>query len=162
MSTIPNNPAYPARLDFSFNSTQPPSPSTLAPGKLILVNGNSKIAFSATSGLPGYQTSNSAWIRGKGRIPSCEQANITCYRVATKALSLPGVKGVEGNFYAIIPYTVLVNGNKRGDFGIHFDANVPGSAGCIAIRQRNHWKLFEEAMKSLWEANIIAIDLHVK
>ena len=150
------------RLIFGFDIPVPPGSRALASAKLILVNGNSKVAFAATSGVVGYQSLDAAWIRGKGRIPTCEQANINCYRVATKAINMPNVKGVQGNFYPIIPYTVLVAGNKRGDFGIHFDANVPGSAGCIVIRQRDHWQIFEKSMKALWDKDIIAVDLYVQ
>lgn len=162
MAQLSNSIADLTHLTFGFNTAVPPNATNLAGGKLILVNGNSKISFSATSGLPGYQSLDRAGIRGKGRIPTCNQVNLKCYRVATKPINLPRIKGVEGNFYAIIPYMVLVAGNKRGDFGIHYDANVPGSAGCIVIRQRDHWSLFEKCMKTLWDADIIAIDLYVK
>lgn len=149
-------------LTFGFNMDVPPKSPVLASGKLILVNNSSKMAFSATSGLPGYQSLDSAGIRGKGRIPTCEQANLHCYRVATTPIAMPKIRGVEGSFYPITPYRVLVGNNKRGDFGIHYDANVPGSAGCIVIRQRDHWKLFQEIMDQLWERDIIAVDLYVK
>ena len=162
MVQVNNSGSTNTQLTFGFNIAVPPGAKTLAGGKLILVNSNNKIAFSATSGLPGYQSLDCAYIRGKGRIPTCEQVNLKCYRVATKPIHLPSTKGVEGNFYAIIPYMVLVAGNKRGDFGIHYDANVPGSAGCIAVRQRDHWNLFEKCMKALWDADIIAVDLYVK
>lgn len=46
---------------------------------------------------------------------------------------------------AIFPFEVNLGGLSRGDFGIYFDANVPG-AGCIVIRQQDHWDLFRNQM----------------
>ena len=56
------------------------------------------------------------------------------------------VKGVEGNFYRILPYEVTTYaGTKRSAFGIHRDANVPGSLGCIVMNAYN-WHDFEATM----------------
>jgi hypothetical protein len=53
---------------------------------------------------------------------------------------MPGVRGVEGNFYKINPHMVTVNGVQRGDFGVHFDANAPGSSGCVVLRTAVGWE----------------------
>jgi hypothetical protein len=87
----------------------------------------------ASSGQPGYQSRSAQRVRGKGIIPPYHG-----YRVDSAAVELPGVKGVEGSFYPILPYRV----GDRGDFGIHFDANVPGSAGCIVIKNWKPWQEF--------------------
>ncbi len=55
---------------------------------------------------------------------------------------MPNVKGVEGSFFAISPFAVKLTNVTRGDFGIQFDANVPGSARCIASRKQDHWDMF--------------------
>lgn len=149
------------KLLFSFNREVLTTSKILESAKIILVNGNSKTAYSATSGLPGYQYWGASKIRGKGRAPSCKQANISNYSVATKPLSMPNTKGVNGNFYAITPFMVEVNGSPRGDLGIHRETNVPGSAGCLVITIPDHWAKFELAMKSLLDAKILSIPLFI-
>jgi hypothetical protein len=42
-------------------------------------------------------------------------------------------KGVEGMFYHITPDPFC----GRGELGLHRDANVPGSAGCIVVADSN-------------------------
>ena len=56
--------------------------------------------------------------------------------------SMPDTKGVEGSFYQILPFEVPTDGAIRGDFGIHFDANVPGSLGCIVLTTQRGWDAF--------------------
>ncbi|GET43002.1 hypothetical protein [Microseira wollei] len=74
---------------------------------------------------------------------------------------MPGVKGIEGMFYPIKPF-VQVNGIQRGDFGIHADANVPGSAGCIVLPPKgNGWKVFPERMTEIAAAGLFRIPLPV-
>jgi hypothetical protein len=62
---------------------------------------------------------------------------------------MPQVKGVEGNFYKINPHEVMINGVQRSDFGVHFDANVPGSSGCVVLRTTVGWQAFEKDMRLL-------------
>lgn len=104
------------------------------------------VKLTARSGLAGYQT-NGAWrIKGRGPIPPSQQIIPQKWSVSTQRLWMPDVKGVEGSFYPIAPFQVSLLGIARGDFGIHFDANIPGSSGCIVIRQQDHWDLFREKM----------------
>lgn len=128
------------------------NPSNLKWGKLFLINGDSNISIMATSGLGGYQHTAHSWIRRKGRLPTCEQASIPHYELDLEAINLPNVKGVNGLFYKILPFEVESKGLKRSDLGIHFDANVPGSSGCIVIKQHDHWQLFKQ------QINIIKAD----
>ncbi len=61
--------------------------------------------------------------------------------------------GIAGKFYKINPHLVKVKGTTRGDFGIHFDANVPGTAGCIGIEDPQQWAGFQkinEALQPVW------------
>lgn len=139
------------RLEFSLSdpSDNNKSKNVLKYGKLTLkFNGNS-ITYLATSGLAGYQELTSAKIRGKGRIPTCKQLGINNYTLHLEPVNLPNVKGVEGLFYRITPFKFTVDGVQRSDVGIHYDANVPGSAGCIVIKQLDHWELFKKAMKNI-------------
>jgi hypothetical protein len=149
------------RVTFSFNREIPTTSRYLEHGKIILVNGNSIISFAATSGLPGYQYKDASKIKGRGRAPTCKQANINSYLVATTPLAMPNTKGVNGNFYPITPFIVEVNGHPRGDLGIHRDANVPGSAGCLVITIPDHWIKFEAAMKALSSDKILSIPLFI-
>ena len=74
---------------------------------------------------------------------------------------MPEVRGVEGNFYQIDPHEVKINGTLRGDFGVHFDANVPGSSGCVVIRTSVGWQAFEKDMKALLTSGVNEIPLVV-
>lgn len=106
--------------------------------------------YIATSGTAGNQTQSSQAARGKGCIPRQDQVGIQHYLVKTTPLSLPKIRGVEGSFFPITPFMVkFKSGIERGDFGIHFDANVPGSAGCIVIKNRPAYADFEKRMAQL-------------
>lgn len=149
------------RLEFSFARPIAVGNPKLQQGKLIAVNGNSKIAYQATSGLAGCQSIEQSNLSGKGRIPACSQVGIEFYQLYTDPIFLPKVRGVEGNFYRITPFMVKVGRRDRGDFGIHRDANVPGSAGCIVIADLEHWQKFEIQMKLLLKEGITRLNLYV-
>ena len=74
---------------------------------------------------------------------------------------MPGGRGFEGNFYVINPHLVMVNGVERGDFGVHFDANVPGSSGCVVLRTDIGWEAFGKDMKALANSGVKEIPLLV-
>lgn len=137
------------------------NPYVIKWGKLILDNGASKISFMATSGIGGYQSLEHSGIRRKGRLPSCKQASIPNYTLSLNGIYLPNVKGVNGLFYPILPFEVNSVNGKRSDLGIHFDANVPGSSGCIVIKQIDHWETFKKAMKHIASTGIKSIPLFV-
>jgi hypothetical protein len=125
------------------------NPNNLKWGKLIIDDGVHKVSFMATSGLGGYQHLAHSRIKRKGRLPSCEQACIPNYQLDLSPINLPNVKGVNGLFYRILPFEVMSQGFKRSDLGIHFDANIPGSSGCIVLKQPDHWELFKQIMNRL-------------
>lgn len=126
-------------------------------GKLILSDEEKNVAFMATAGLPKFQYFGGWKVPRHGVTPPR-----TDYTVSTQKLWMPDVKGVEGSFYAISPFLVNADGVQRGDFGIHFDANIKGSSGCIVIKQQDHWDLFREAMKEYHDLRIKAVPLEVK
>nr|MDJ0601794.1 hypothetical protein [Crocosphaera sp.] len=70
---------------------------------------------------------------------SMVRVNTTRYMVDVRPLTLSN-PGIEGKFYKINPHLVDVGGVTRGDFGIHADRNVPGTAGCIGIESESDWK----------------------
>lgn len=98
--------------------------------------------FKAVSGVGGIESQS-----GRGPIPSVNRVNLSHYSVNVKPLYL-SLKGIEGNFYKINPHLVKVNGNTRGDFGVHFDANVPGTAGCLGIPNPKDWLQFQKLMST--------------
>lgn len=118
-------------------------------GTLVLktVDNKAGIRIRATSGTKGNQYLKSWRLKGQGCIPP--SSNTISYKVSTNRLWLPNVKGVEGSFYAISPFTVNIDGYTRGDFGIHYDANVPGSAGCIVVPSQEHWDIFRGYIDSI-------------
>lgn len=124
--------------------------SDLLEGRLILLEDGKLVdTYIATSGCPGCQHKLAQDDKGKGPLPSNYGLGLDCYTVMSAPIDLSGTKGVEGNFYKINPHTVKIAGIERGDFGIHFDANAPGSAGCIVLRTPKGWTEFKHKMRSI-------------
>lgn len=160
-SKLKGIPAHQNNLIFKFNNPVNGNSRILEMGKLKLTTKEGNILYSATSGLPGFQNLESSNKKARGRIPTCLQAKIVSYRVKTTPVYLPQVKGVNGNFYPISPFSVEVNNATRSDLGIHADRNVPGSAGCIVITLDDHWERFQVQMKILADQGIIDLPLMV-
>ncbi|MDJ0600342.1 MAG: hypothetical protein QNJ37_16060 [Crocosphaera sp.] len=87
--------------------------------------------------------------------------NLDHYTVQTTPIYLPQ-RGIEGNFFKIDPHLVNIWGKTRGDFGIHFDANAPGSAGCVVIRNKSAWDAFQEMMGHYRNAGLKSVPLIVE
>lgn len=145
---------YP-ELFFDVNFPKVPTPCCLVRSKLILRTSGREVPYTATSGCKGCQHPSFFWAKGRGPIPP----NKNGYTVTTTPINLTNVKGIEGNFYQIHPFTVSHNGKQRGDFGIHLDANVPGSAGCIVIVSQVDFNSFELEMKILAKKGIRSVPL---
>jgi hypothetical protein len=131
--------------------------SALLVGTLSLWEGDDVTvnSYQATSSYPGMQYPTS-WREKGGVIPPAEP-----WKVDLAPLWLPNVRGVEGNFYIISPYEIQTINKKRGDFGIHFDANAPGSLGCIVLETERGWLAFQRDMKALSGAGVRSIPLAV-
>lgn len=108
-------------------------------------------SFQATSSLPGRQYAGS-WTRLGGLLPPGDS-----YTVDIEPLWMPNIRGVEGSFYRILPFEVPTKGATRGDFGVHFDANQPGSLGCIVLVTQKGWDAFRREMKKLGEVDRIPL-----
>jgi hypothetical protein len=122
----------------------PQQSSNLIMGTLSLLKDGADInQYKATSSLPGRQYWGS-WERKGGLIPP---RGTDGYQVETSPLWMPDIKGVEGSFYQISPFEVPTDGATRGDFGIHFDANQPGSLGCVVPVTQRGWDAFRRDMK---------------
>lgn len=149
------------RLDFNLRLPYAGTPKLLV-GQLVLHGLHGVVeSWAATSGCMGYQFKGSQRLKGRGPLPSHQQIDRDGYTVTILPVNLMSLKGVEGNFYRISPYEVRVNGIIRGDFGIHRDANVPGSAGCIVITNEGDWRRFEAMMLRVRAANIPTLPLKV-
>jgi N-acetylmuramoyl-L-alanine amidase len=114
-------------------------------GHLTFYDSDGQIAtFVATSGLPGYQSPRHYHTRRKGLCPPYRKllVNTNGYHLNTI--------GVEGMFFHVTPDPIP--GYGRSEIGIHRDANVDGSSGCIVIRNEFSFNdkvvpLFELAAK---------------
>ena len=134
-------------------------------GTLVYKSSIQNLKFMATSGLSHYQGIGSCNKKGRGAIPPCEFIGIPNYTVSTKPIFMPGIRGVEGNFYQILPFEVSViqyeKKTKRGDFGIHADKNTKGTAGCIGVSPGIHWEKFQDIMLKTLLRGEETIDLFV-
>lgn len=135
----------------------------LRTGRLVLLkNGLYVDTFIATSGAFGYQKYEDQNKVGLGCIPSTNYINNDEYSVSTTPINLANVKGVAGNFYKINPHMIKTKkGASRGDFGVHFDANAPGSSGCIVLLTGLGWSEFQNWMRRIKDKGVNRIPLVV-
>ncbi|MDJ0660552.1 MAG: hypothetical protein QNJ42_13850 [Crocosphaera sp.] len=127
-------------------------------GKLIAVNtkeGKIDGAWNALSGVGGEENQPM-----RGPIPSNHRIRIERFLVQVNPLILSN-PGIDGKFYKINPHLVKVDGVTRGDFGIHADRNVPGTAGCIGIESERDWEDFKAIMDDYHDAGLTSIPLLV-
>jgi hypothetical protein len=137
---------------------------SLIAGRLLLMNGPHIVErFIATSGLPGFQFSGSYSLTARGPIPRPDIAGLPYYTVTTSAdyVTAEEQPGIAGNFYAVTPDEVHLNGVTRGLFGIHRDANVPGTNGCVGLLTASGWDAFQEHMLKLHDAGVKSLPLQV-
>jgi hypothetical protein len=87
-------------------------------------DGQEKFKVDATSGIAGHQYAGAHTVPRKGCLPPSDN-----WKISTSGYYLK-TKGVEGMFYHITPDPQF----GRSELGLHRDANVPGSAGCIVVR----------------------------
>lgn len=99
--------------------------SNIIYGTLIFYQGKKELLkVVATSGIGGYQYPGAHTIRGRGCLPPAKD-----WKISTSGYYL-ATKGVEGFFFHITPDPRF----GRGELGLHRDANVPGSSGCIVVK----------------------------
>ena len=123
--------------------------------KLIYPDGEA-INYLATSGLPDYQRPGDQWVRGKGPIPEGDK-----YEIPTEPYWLE-TRGVEGLFFHITPDPVGFGDRVRSELGIHWDANVPGTSGCIGLINWEGWQGFCRRMRNIASQGIERLSLKVK
>lgn len=124
--------------------------------KLIYPDGQT-IDYLATSGIPDWQRPENQWSRAKGPIPAGEN-----YQIPTEPYWLD-TRGVEGLFYHITPDPVLGTGDRvRSELGIHYDANVPGTSGCIGLINWEGWEGFCRRMEKIASLGVKNLPLKVE
>jgi hypothetical protein len=114
-----------------------------------------KIDYLATSGLPDWQRPEDQWSRGKGPIPAGD------YKIPSEPYWLE-TRGVEGLFFHVTPDPVGSGDRIRSELGIHYDANVPGTSGCIGLINREGWNGFCRRMTQIASLGIKKIPLKVQ
>ena len=115
----------------------------------------------ATSSHRTLQGRESFHVRGGYLPPQYRVPGLPNWRVNLDPIDLSHNVGCRGNFYIISPTEVRTDrGGVRSDFGIHFDANAPGSLGCIVMSSAR-WSDFETKMNHLREKNISELPLFV-
>lgn len=116
----------------------------------------------ATSSYATKQYPESFHERGGLLPPQYRVKDLKNYTVNTTPIDLSNNKGVAGNFYQISPFAVTTDrGGQRSDFGIHLDANVEGSLGCIVMNSAR-FQQFEQAIVKLRNAGVAQIPLFVQ
>jgi hypothetical protein len=113
------------------------------------------IDYLATSGLPDYQRPDDQWVRGKGPIPAGE------YQIPTEPYWLD-TRGVEGFFFHITPDPVGSGDRIRSELGIHWDAHVPGTSGCVGLINWEGWEGFCRRMASIASLGVAKLPLKVE
>ncbi|MGD1911466.1 MAG: hypothetical protein ACFB2X_11565 [Rivularia sp. (in: cyanobacteria)] len=117
--------------------------------------------WTATSSTSGKQDRES-FHKQYGLIPpEYRVPGLKSWQVHTQPINLSHKLGVQGNFYKIDPHEVKTDkGGVRGDFGIHKDANVPGSLGCIVLTAER-FNDFEKEMSQLSTIGVDSLPLFV-
>jgi hypothetical protein len=125
-----------------------------------LGRGNINI-WTATTGTGSNQNYLSQFERG-GVLPANNNTKGKKYHILTTPEDSRGVKGVEGSFYRIYPNDIITTkGTIRTACGIHKDANLPGSLGCIVLPV-DKFPDFEQAMKELKDKGVKQLPLQVQ
>jgi hypothetical protein len=114
------------------------------------------IDYLATSGLPDYQRPEDQWVRAKGPIPAGEN-----YQIPTEPYWLE-TRGVEGFFFHITPDPVGSGDRIRSELGVHCDANLPGTSGCIGLINWEGWQGFCRRMAKIASLGVKSLSLKVQ
>ena len=114
-----------------------------------------KVDYLTTSGIPDWQRPEDQWSRGKGPIPAGD------YEIPSEPYWLD-TRGVEGFFFHITPDPVSSGDRIRSELGVHYDANVPGTAGCIGFINPDGWERFLRRMAKIAALGVKSLPLKVK
>lgn len=132
-------------------------------GRLSLINFSTEKTriIRASSGYRTKQYPECFHERGGMLPPAYRCKGDFVWHVETTPIHMPNHRGVRGNFYPITPFEVITDkGGRRSDFGIHLDANAPGSLGCI-VTNASRFAEFEKWMKECRQAGNSKVPLIV-
>lgn len=117
--------------------------------------------WKATASTSKKQYAESFHERGGLIPPEYRVPGLKSWKVHTKPINLSHKEGIQGNFYKIDPHQITTDkGGVRSDFGIHKDANVPGSLGCIVLTA-DRFQHFEKEMSKLSTQEVNSLPLFV-
>lgn len=132
--------------------------TALLTGSLFLYNEDGEQVFEgvATSGLPRFQTANHCWTRKRGPIPPLPNLEILTESYFSEALG--------GRSFYIRPETFVSQngGGTRSAFRVHYDQGIPGSMGCVVIRERHAFSHFCEIMRDTFNGGLRRLPLKVE
>lgn len=115
----------------------------------------------ATSSAGSRQTYDWQFKRN-GALPANNNTITKRYHILTTPEDSRHVKGVEGSFYRIYPNIIkTTRGTVRSACGIHKDANLPGSLGCV-VMSADRFRDFETQIALLKKEGIKQIPLQVQ
>lgn len=116
----------------------------------------------ASSSVATKQYPESFHERGGLIPPQYRVLDLKNWTVDLYPIYMPNHPGIRGNFYKIEPYSVTTDkGGKRGDFGLHKDANHPGSLGCIVMSNKR-FESFENRVSQLIKKEVSKVPLFVQ
>lgn len=121
-----------------------------------------QIEYVCTSGLPQYQYWESWKMAAHGPMPPCSDLNVENYQVQIIPIDMRTIVGVSGLFYKVLPHIMRTDEYRRSDFGIHWDANIPGTSGCIGFKDARDWGSFKMRMMQLQEKGYKVVPLRVE
>lgn len=125
-----------------------------------LEKGNLAI-WTATSSGASRQTYEKQFLRN-GCLPANNNTITKKYHILTTPEDSRHVKGVEGSFYRIYPNHIKTTQNTTRSYcGIHKDANLPGSFGCIVMTP-DRFKNFESWMQRLKKIGVTQLPLQTQ
>ena len=128
----------------------------LITGRLKLIYPNGEIIdYLATSGIPNWQRQEDQWTRAKGPIPA------GTYEIPTEPY-WSDTRGIEGLFFHITPDPVGSGDRIRSELGVHWDANVPGTSGCIGLINKDGWDGFCRRMRNIAALGVEFLPLKVQ
>lgn len=110
-----------------FSIRPQPSESLLVGDLKFYLGSDLDMSFKATSGARRFQYRGAESIRGRGLIPED-----TIWKINPNGW-WSNTAGIEGMFYPITPDPYKKGLITRAELGVHRDANIPGSAGCIVL-----------------------------
>ena len=125
-----------------------------------LSRGNLHIWIATSSA--GSRQNYDGQFRLNGPLPANNNTRTKKYHILTTPEDSRHVKGVEGSFYRIYPNTIITTkGTRRSACGIHKDANLPGSNGCVVMTP-NRFVDFENVIRQLKSEGVKQIPLQTQ